>query len=148
MSTGMRSTELSVLPVICLTYPTLAFATRQVRTAMESALSQDFVKAARARGVSESRVIWQHGFRNALLPLVTVLGLQLPHLISGSVVVERVFGIPGMGSLAVEAVGLRDYPVVMGIATMTAMATLVAMLLVDLAYLVIDPRLRTEARGP
>ncbi len=133
-----------VLPVICLTYPTLAFATRQVRAAMQSSLSAEYIKAARARGIPEALIIWRHAFRNALLPLVTILGLQLPHLISGSVVVERVFGIPGMGSLAIESVGLRDYPVVMAIATLTAVTTMLAMLLVDLAYLAIDPRLRSE----
>ncbi len=141
---GLGSPAHVVLPVVCLTYPTLAFATRQVRAAMQTALAQDFVKAARARGIPESRVVWRHAFRNALLPLVTVLGLQLPHLISGSVVVERVFGIPGMGSLAIESVGLRDYPVVMAISTLTAVATMVAMLLVDVVYLAIDPRLRGE----
>jgi peptide/nickel transport system permease protein len=142
---GVGTFAHGVLPVICLTYPTLAFATRQVRASMREALAQQFVLAARARGVSEARVLWQHAFRNALLPLVTVVGLQLPHLISGSAVVERVFGIPGMGSLAIESVGLRDYPVVMAIATLSALATMVAMLLVDLAYLAIDPRLRAPA---
>ena len=135
----------SLLPVLCLTYPALAFSTRQVRAAMQSALGHDFIKAARARGTPESLVIWRHAFRNALLPLVTVLGLQLPHLVSGSVVVERVFGIPGMGSLAVESVGLRDYPVVMGIVTLTALATMLAMLAVDVAGLLADPRLRGDA---
>ena len=111
---------------------------------MQSALSAEYIKAARARGIPEGLIIWRHAFRNALLPLVTILGLQLPHLISGSVVVERVFGIPGMGSLAIDSVGLRDYPVVMAIATLTALTTMLAMLLVDLAYLAIDPRLRSE----
>lgn len=135
----------SVLPVLCLAYPALAFSTRQVRAAMQLALGHDFIKAARARGAPERLVIWRHAFRNALLPLVTVLGLQLPHLVSGSVVIERVFGIPGMGSLAVESVGLRDYPVVMAIVTLTALATMVAMLLVDVTGLLVDPRLRGEA---
>lgn len=141
---GVGSVWHLVLPVICLTYPLLAFAARQVRAAMQAALASEYVKAARARGVPEHLVIWRHAFRNALLPLVTVLGLQLPHLISGSVVVERVFGIPGMGSLAIDSVALRDYPVVMGIATLTAVATMLAMLAVDLVSLAIDPRVRID----
>ncbi len=141
---GLHSASHLVLPVICLTYPLLAFAARQVRAAMQAALAQEYVKAARARGVPERLVIWRHAFRNALLPLVTVLGLQLPHLISGSVVVERVFGIPGMGSLAIDSVAFRDYPVVMGITTLTAVVTMFAMLAVDLAALAIDPRVRTD----
>ena len=140
---GLSSGWHVVLPVLCLAYPTLAFAARQVRAAMQAALAAQYVTAARARGISERRVLWHHAFRNALLPLITVLGLQLPHLISGSVVVERVFGIAGMGSLVIDAVALRDYPVVMAIATLTALVTMLAMFLVDLAALVVDPRLRT-----
>ena len=133
-----------VLPVICLTWPTLVVATRQVRSAMEDALRQDYVKAARARGIPEGRVIWRHALRNSLLPVVTMLGLHLPHLVGGSVVIERIFGIPGMGLLAFEAIGTRDYPTVMGVATVMAIATMLSMLLVDLAYGFIDPRIRLE----
>jgi len=139
---GLSSRWHVVLPVLCLTYPMLALAARQVRAAMQASLAQQYVTAARARGISERRVVWHHAFRNALLPLITVLGLQLPHLISGSVVVERVFGIAGMGSLAIDSVVSRDYPVVMAIATLTALVTMFAMFLVDLAALMVDPRLR------
>ena len=133
-----------VLPVICLTWPTLVVATRQVRSAMQDALAQDYVKAARARGIPEGRVIWRHALRNSLLPVVTMLGLHLPHLVGGSVVIERIFGIPGMGLLAFEAIGTRDYPTVMGVATVMALVTMLSMLLVDLAYGFIDPRIRLE----
>lgn len=133
-----------VLPVLCLAWPTLIVATRQVRGAMEEALAQDYVKAARARGLPERRVVWRHALRNSLLPYVTMLGLHLPHLVGGSVVIERIFGIPGMGLLAFEAIGTRDYPTVMGVATVMALATMVSMLLVDLAYGFIDPRIRLE----
>jgi peptide/nickel transport system permease protein len=133
-----------VLPVICLTWPTLVVATRQVRSAMEDALAQDYVKAARARGIPEGRVIWRHALRNSLLPVVTMLGLHLPHLVGGSVVIERIFGIPGMGLLAFDAIGTRDYPTVMGVATVIAIVTMLSMLLVDLAYGFIDPRIRLE----
>lgn len=133
-----------VLPVICLTWPTLVVATRQVRSAMEGALAQDYVKAARARGIPEGRVVWRHALRNSLLPVVTMLGLHLPHLVGGSVVIERIFGIPGMGLLAFDAIGTRDYPTVMGVATVMALVTMLSMLLVDLAYGFIDPRIRLE----
>ena len=133
-----------ILPVLCLTWPTLVVATRQVRSAMQEALGQDYVKAARARGIPEGRVIWRHALRNSLLPVVTMLGLHLPHLVGGSVVIERIFGIPGMGLLAFEAIGTRDYPTVMGVATVMALATMASMLVVDLAYGFIDPRIRLE----
>ncbi len=136
-----------VLPVICLTWPTLVIATRQVRSAMEAALQQDYVKAARARGIPERRVIWRHALRNSLLPVITMLGLHLPHLVGGSVVIERIFGIPGMGLLAFESIGTRDYPTVMGVATVMALVTMASMLLVDLAYGFIDPRIRLERAG-
>ena len=133
-----------ILPVLCLTWPTLVVATRQVRSAMEDALRQDYVKAARARGIPEGRVVWRHALRNSLLPVVTMLGLHLPHLVGGSVVIERIFGIPGMGLLAFEAIGTRDYPTVMGVATVMALATMASMLVVDLAYGFIDPRIRLD----
>ena len=136
-----------VLPVICLAWPTLIIATRQVRGAMEEALAQDYVKAARARGIPERLVIWRHALRNSLLPVVTMLGLHLPALVGGSVVIERIFGIPGMGLLAFEAIGTRDYPTVMGVATLVALVTMLSMLLVDLAYGFIDPRIRLERAG-
>ncbi|MBL8915707.1 MAG: ABC transporter permease [Archangium sp.] len=133
-----------VLPVICLAFPTIVVATRQVRAAMEEALAQDYVKAARARGIPERRVIWKHALRNSLLPVVTMFGLHLPHLVGGSVIIERIFGVPGMGLLAFDSIGSRDYPTIMGVATVMAIATMTSMLLVDLAYGFIDPRIRLE----
>ncbi len=131
-----------VLPVLVLTSPTLALAARHVEAAMRQALSHESVLAARARGIPERSVVWRHAFRNSLVPLVTLLGLQLPHLVGGSVVVERVFGIPGMGLLAFEAVGTRDYPVVMAVATVMGAVTLLAMVLADVGAVAADPRLR------
>ncbi len=136
-----------VLPVICLAWPTAVVATRQVRAAMSEALAQDFVRAARARGIPERRVVWVHALRNSLLPVVTMLGLYLPHLVGGSVVIERIFGIPGMGLLAFEAIGARDYPTVMGATTVVAVVTMLSMLAVDLAYAFIDPRIRVGEAG-
>jgi peptide/nickel transport system permease protein len=131
-----------VLPVICLAYPTLAVVAVQVRAAMRAALAQDYVRAARARGIPERRVVYRHALRNSLLPLATLLGLTLPSLVGGSVVVERVFGIPGMGLLAFDAIANRDYPVVMGVATLVALVTMLSVLAADLLYAVADPRVR------
>ncbi len=131
-----------VLPVTCLAWPLIAWLTSVVRSGVAESLEQDFVRAARGRGLSERRVLFRHALPNALLPVVTVVGLQLPHVVAGSVVIERVFGIGGMGSMAFEAIGTRDYPVVMGVATVMAGVTLLSMLLTDLAYAVIDPRVR------
>lgn len=133
-----------ILPVFCLAFPTIVIATRQVRSAMEESLTQDFVKAARARGIPEGRVVWRHALRNSLLPVVTMFGLHLPHLVGGSVIIERIFGIPGMGLLAFDSIGTRDYPTIMGVSTVMAIATMGSMLLVDLAYGFIDPRIRLE----
>ncbi len=134
-----------VLPVGCLAYPTLAVVAVQVRSAMRAALAQDYVRAARARGIPERRVVYRHALRNSLLPLTTLLGLTLPSLVGGSVVVERVFGIPGMGLLAFDAISNRDYPVVMGVATLIALVTMISVLGADLLYAVADPRVRVES---
>lgn len=134
-----------VLPVVCLAWAPLILATRQIRGSMLEALTQNYVKAARARGIPEERVIWRHALPNSLLPWVTMLGLYLPQVVGGSVLIERIFGIPGMGLLAFEAIGTRDYPTVMGVTTVMALATMVSMLLVDLAYGFIDPRIRLES---
>ncbi len=131
-----------VLPVFCLSYPTLAVVSRQVRASMQDALAQDYVRAARARGIPERSVIFRHALRNSLLPVVTMLGMSLPHLIGGSVVVERVFGINGMGLLAFDSIALRDYPVVMAICTLAALVTMVSVLFADLLYGLADPRIR------
>jgi peptide/nickel transport system permease protein len=131
-----------VLPVFCLSYPTLAVVSRQVRAAMQDALAQDYVRAARARGIPERSVIIKHPLRHSLLPVVTKLRFSQPQLIGGSVVVERVFGINGMGLLAFEAIALRDYPVVMAICTLAALVTMVSVLFADLLYGLADPRIR------
>lgn len=136
-----------VLPVACLAWPTVAMLARFVADGVATALKQDFVRAARARGLDERTVVLRHALPNALVPVVTVIGLHLPHVVAGSVVIERVFGIRGMGLLAFEAIGTRDYPVVMGVATVMAAVTLVSMLLSDLAAAWVDPRIRLPGSG-
>lgn len=145
---GLGTPAHLVLPVLCLAWATIAMLTRYVREGVSTALEQDFVRAARARGLNERRVLVHHALPNALVPVVTVLGLHLPHVVAGSVVIERVFGIQGMGLLAFEAIGTRDYPVVMGVATVMAAVTLVSMLLTDLVAALVDPRIRQPGTAP
>jgi len=114
---------------------------------MREALSQDFVLSARAKGVSEWGAVWRHAFPNALLPILTLLGLSLPALISGSVILEPVFAIPGMGRLFWQAVFIRDYSLVMGLVTIAAFLTLLGNLLADLGYGMADPRIRQQTEG-
>jgi peptide/nickel transport system permease protein len=113
---------------------------------MLEVVRQDFVQTARAKGLAETVVIGKHALRNAVLPLVTILGLSLPGLIGGSVIVETIFAIPGMGQLMVQAVFERDYPVIMGNLVIVSVLTLAANLLADVAYGLVDPRIRV-ARG-
>lgn len=130
------------LPVMCLTYASLAFFARLVRAGVVEARSQDYVTAALARGLSRRGALWRHAFRNALLPLITLLGLLLPGLLSGSVIVERIFAWPGLGRLYFDSILSRDYPVVLGLSLVGAVATLAATLAADVAYAFADPRVR------
>ncbi|MGE3616777.1 MAG: ABC transporter permease [Gemmatimonadales bacterium] len=133
-----------VLPAATLSIVTLAATMRYQRTAMLEVLRLDFVRAARARGLAEGRVVWRHAWRNALSPVVTLFGLWLPMLVSGAVFVESVFNWPGLGSLAAGAVGTRDYPVLMATSLLVAAAVLVGGILTDLAHHLLDPRTRIE----
>jgi peptide/nickel transport system permease protein len=135
------------LPVTCLTYGTLAFIARLVRSGVAEARSSDYVLAARARGASRARAIWRHAFPNALLPVITLAGLLLPALLSGSVIVERIFAWPGLGRLYFDSILARDYPVILALSLLSAVATLAATLLADLALAAADPRVRDGAAG-
>jgi peptide/nickel transport system permease protein len=135
------------LPVACLTYGTLAFVARLVRSGVAEARSSDFVLAARARGASRSRAIWGHALPNALLPVITLAGLLVPALLSGSVIVERIFAWPGLGRLYFDSILARDYPVILALSLLSAVATLGATLAADIALAVADPRVRDGAVG-
>lgn len=129
-----------VLPVAALGLIYLALYLRMMRAGMAEAWRQDFVLAARARGLSRRRIVWRHVARNALVPLVTMLGLQSAAMLGGSVVVESVFSIPGLGRLAQEAVSTRDTPLLLGIILVSAVLVIFVNLAVDLAYAALDPR--------
>ncbi|HTL05718.1 MAG TPA: ABC transporter permease [Gemmatimonadales bacterium] len=131
-----------ILPVLTLSLTSLALPLRHQRAAMLASFRLDFVTAARARGVPERRVRWRHAWRTTLVPMLTLLGLWLPILVSGSVFVESVFNWPGLGSLAAEAIAARDYPVLLGTAMLVSGAVVLAGLLADLGYALVDPRVR------
>ena len=131
-----------LLPVGIAAFVSLAGLSRYMRSSMVEVLRQDYIRMARAKGLDERRVLFHHGLRNALLPLITILGLSLPDLIGGSVIAETIFSIPGMGRLFYEAVMARDYPVVMALVTVGAVLTMLGNLLADLAYAYADPRIR------
>ncbi|MFL6246462.1 MAG: ABC transporter permease [Thermoanaerobaculia bacterium] len=131
-----------VLPVITMTYAQLAIFARFTKSAVTEVIRQDFITAARAKGAGTASVLWRHAFRNALMPLITLLGITIPYLISGSVIVEQIFQWDGIGLLYYDAVLSRDYPTVMGLTVATAVITLLASLLADILYAVADPRVR------
>jgi len=136
----------SVLPVFCLAYGAVAVLSRYQRASMRQVLSEGFVTAARAKGLPERRVVWRHGARNALIPLVSLLGLQIPYLVSGSVLVESIFDLPGLGSLTLTAIYQRDTNVLMGVVCVAALLTWAGLLLSDLLLLWADPRIALERR--
>ena len=138
---GLRSL---VLPAVTLGLALAAVVTRTLRSSMLDALGEDYVRTARAKGLSEWVVIRGHVLRNALIPVVTVLGLQLGTLIGGAVITEYVFALPGVGRLVVDAVFARDYPLVQGVILLIAVGFILSNLLVDLLYGLIDPRIRTR----
>ncbi|HEX7024957.1 MAG TPA: ABC transporter permease [Gemmatimonadales bacterium] len=131
-----------VLPAITLSLTSIALTMRHQRAAMLAVFRLDYVTAARARGLPEARVRWGHAWRTTLVPMLTLLGLWLPILVSGSVFVEAVFNWPGLGSLAAEAIAARDYPVLLGTAMLVSATVVLAGLLADLGYALADPRVR------
>jgi peptide/nickel transport system permease protein len=132
------------LPLFVSAFTGLAAGSRFMRSSMLEVIRQDYITVARAKGLPERTVIYRHAARNALLPIITLLGLSVPGLIGGSVIFENIFGIPGMGQLFYMSVMTRDYPTVMGILTIGAMLTLVGNLMADIGYMVIDPRIRAK----
>jgi peptide/nickel transport system permease protein len=129
-----------VLPVFCFTYGALAYESRFIRSNMQEVIRQDYIRTARAKGVGPIRVLWHHAFRNTLIPFVTLIGLTLPSLLSGAVILEQIFTWPGMGSLMFQSIGTRDYPVIMSLVLLFSIIALLGQLLADILYTVVDPR--------
>jgi len=134
----------SILPVVCLSYGSLAYLSRQMRSGMLEALSSDYVRLARAKGLPERLVVWKHALPNALLPIATLFAGVLPALIGGSVIVETIFELPGMGRYAFEGLQQRDHCIVLATTTLSATLTCLGLLLSDLCYAWLDPRIRHE----
>lgn len=131
-----------VLPAISVGYRYSAVSMRMTRSTLLDVLREDYVRTARAKGLSERRVVFSHAFRNALVSSVTILGLRLPILVGGAVLIETVFAWPGIGRLAFDAVSTRDYPVVMGLLVFTGIVTIIGNLLADITYSLVDPRVK------
>lgn len=130
-----------VLPVTCYTYASWAYYSRFIRANMAEALQQDYIRTAKAKGVPPRRVVVKHAFRNTMIPMATLVGLSLPALLSGSVILERIFTWPGMGQLFLDAVTTYDYPLIMGLTFVFSVLTLLGTLLADVLYAVVDPRI-------
>lgn len=135
-----------IMPVALSAFGGIAGLSRYSRSSMLEVIRQDYIRTARAKGLSEQRVIMVHAIRNALMPVVTILGLSVPGLIGGSVIFESIFAIPGMGQLFYASAMARDYPTIMGILVIGAVLTLIGNLIADIAYALVDPRVRVSGR--
>lgn len=131
-----------ILPVFISAFSGLAYISRYVKNNMIETLNQQYIKAAYAKGLPQNNIFYKNALKNSILPIITLLGLSLPGLIGGSFIFETIFAWPGMGRLAYEAAVNFDYPVIMGVVTMSAFLTLIGNLLADISYAFIDPRIR------
>jgi peptide/nickel transport system permease protein len=133
-----------ILPVLVSAFGGIAGMSRYVRSSMLEVIRQDYIRTARAKGLTESAVMYRHALRNALLPVITLLGLSVPGLIGGSVIFETIFSIPGMGQLFWQSAMSRDYPLIMGMLVIGAILTLIGNILADISYAFADPRIRVR----
>lgn len=138
------SVRQTAMPLFCLALGGIATTTRQTRSSMLEVIRQDYVRTARSKGLTEKKVIFVHALKNGLIPVITILGMRLGAMMGGSMFVESVFSIPGMGSLFVKAITSRDMPVVQACVLITALVACVVNLLTDILYAVVDPRIRVE----
>ncbi len=129
-----------VMPVIVLALPSIAYFARFMRSAMLEVIHQDYMTTARAKGLTGRLTLFRHGLRNALIPMVTVTGLQIAHILGGAVIIEQIFAWPGLGLLAYSAITQRDYPVILGLTMIAGAFVVLVNILVDLFYVVVDPR--------
>jgi peptide/nickel transport system permease protein len=132
------------MPVIVLTLGHLSSNTRQTRSSMLEVISQDYIRTARSKGLNEKTVVYKHALRNALIPIVTMMGGAVGALLGGTVVIENLFNIPGVGALMLTAIINKDYMVVQNVTFMIAVAVVICNLLIDILYGYIDPRIRVE----
>ena len=145
-SSGFSTFKAMILPSVALAAQSISMVTRMTRSSMLEVIRADYIRTARAKGQKESVVIWVHALRNALIPVVTLCGLQFGHLLAGAILTESIFAIPGVGRLMVQAIMARDYPMVQGGVLFVAIAFSIVNLLVDLLYAYIDPRIKAELK--
>ena len=141
---GYGSLENLILPAVALSFGTMAQLMRLTRASLLEVLSQDYMRTARAKGLSDTTVVWRHGLKNALLPVITVLGTSMGYLLSGAVIIETIFGWPGIGQFVVTGISQRDYPVVQGFVLYVAVIFLFVNLAVDVSYRFLDPSLHFD----
>ena len=130
------------MPIVCLSIDGIAGIARQTRSSMLESIRQDYVRTARAKGLKEQTVIYIHTLKNSMIPIVTLLGVRLSYMVGGSIFVESVFTIPGMGSLLVRAITQKDMPVVQACVMLTALVTCLAYIVTDVLYVIVDPRIK------
>jgi dipeptide transport system permease protein len=136
-----------ILPTLALATGPMAIIARLTRSSMLEVLTQDYIRTARAKGLSPVKIVFKHALRNALLPVVTVLGTLAASILTGTFVIEKIFAIPGMGKYFIESIGTRDYPVIMGTTVFYSTILIVMLFLVDIAYGILDPRIQVSKRG-
>ena len=143
---GYGSPKALVLPAVALSFGTMAQLMRLTRASLLEVMSQDYIRTARSKGLPESAVVWRHGLKNALLPVATVLGTSTGYLLGGAIIIETIFGWPGVGQFVVVGISQRDHPVVQGFVLYMAIVFLLVNLLVDVSYRWLDPRLHFEGK--
>ncbi|MBP8784271.1 MAG: ABC transporter permease [Synergistaceae bacterium] len=146
-SSGFDTPSAMVLPAFALGLQSMALITRMTRSSMLEVIRQDYIRTARSKGQLEKVIIWRHALGNALIPIITVIGLQFGNILGGAVLTESIFSIPGIGRLMVDAIKMRDYPVVQGGVLFIAVSFSIVNLCVDLAYAWVDPRIKTQYKG-
>ncbi len=144
---GMGGWRYMVLPVLCMALSPISLVVRMTRTSMLDVINQDYIRTARAKGVAERNVIFKHAFRNALIPIITVIGAQLTMVVGGSFIIESVFSIPGIGMLLLTAINTRDYPAIQGTVLVLSFFVCIINLLTDIAYAYADPRIKSQYVG-
>jgi peptide/nickel transport system permease protein len=153
ISTGWQSAPFPaklkylVMPVIVLALPLVAYFARFMRSAILEVLRQDYMTSARAKGLTDRTVLYRHGLRNALIPMITVGGLQVSRFLGGAVIIEQIFAWPGLGLLTYDAITRRDYPVILGVTFVAGAFVLVVNILIDFVYVLVDPRVSLSGRG-
>jgi peptide/nickel transport system permease protein len=133
-----------LLPALSLGVVRAAVLTRMTRSSMLEVLGEDYIRTARSKGLPKRRVVYKHAFRNAIIPVVTIVGLQAGDLLAGAIIIENVFHLPGVGRLVFEAIGQRDLPVIQGVVLLIAMIIVVINFVIDITYRYLDPRIRYE----